>query len=202
MKVGLRAIDFHYAYLMAVLTKGSAEHQELCHETSKLLLSDLKQLRCLPQQPYQPFLWQLLCCPFTPFLVLFRSIITFTQDDAMDVQGSLNAMRQLPEYLEHAKSVTPLASKLQEVANVIVQYATTFIANQRTNGQQSTVTGSLPTPKHNFGIDASLPIGCDGSFDFNESMKLSNTCTDNFMSNDGGMFGWLNWDEVFDFTST
>jgi hypothetical protein len=200
MAVGRCAIDFHYTYLVTILTKASANHHELCLKTSELLLNGLKKIPCLPNQPYQPFLWQLLCCPFTPFLVLFRSIVTSAEEEAMQNQDALDAMGQLPEYLEQAKFITPLANKLQDVANVFLQYATTFIANQRTGARQFTAAGALPTPEYHLSMDTSLPMGTGDCFDFNESMKTLNTCTDTLRFDDGGLFDWLDWEEETHFT--
>ncbi|KAL2208626.1 hypothetical protein CC79DRAFT_1395599 [Sarocladium strictum] len=197
MKAGLRAMRFHYTYLVIILTKSSAEHQELCVEFSESMLNELKELPCLPNQPYQPFIWQLLCCPFTPFLVLFRTIM-FDADD--EKEGQLSAMRQLPKYLEEAKAITPLANKLQEVANVILRHASTSLAEKETYIPQS-VPGSQPTPQHHLSMDTSLPMGADDSSDFSEAMKTMNTSTETMIIDDDDLFVWLDWEEEFDFSA-
>lgn len=216
MQIGLRALEFHYLYLSILLNKRSADKEAKCLELSRLLLHGLAGLNSHPKQPYLPFLWQLVCCPFTPFLILFRSIITSRQGDPQAPDVHLAAMKQLPAHLARLKSMTPLAKKLEVVATVIVEHANSLVhqstvqsvstSGQKANADQSgrkDVPDDRITPNEALISSPVLDWDNDLATMFSMEMKaaddeLANQFTiyaQNMVLDDYGTFDWLHWDE-------
>ncbi|KAI3071241.1 transcriptional regulator family: Fungal Specific TF [Penicillium roqueforti] len=121
--IGLRSQDFHYFYLKILLFRKSPPRRSQCITSSKELLNLLLHLSPESDEPYHPFLWQLLYSPFTAFLLLFRDILLNPGREPKDNQEALAAMENLPEFLEKMASRNPLATRLREVSRVLIGHA-------------------------------------------------------------------------------
>lgn len=70
---------------------------------------------------------QLICRPFTPFLILFGEILASGIDDSQEKELSLNAMERLPIFLKKMALRNSLAAKLERVAVTFVQHARSLV---------------------------------------------------------------------------
>ena len=82
------------------------------------------------EEPYNGIVWQLLCCPFTPFLALFGEILSSGKGESEENEDALAAMEQLPLYLGMMSSRNSLAAKLERIAAVFVQHARSVVHPQ------------------------------------------------------------------------
>lgn len=82
------------------------------------------------EEPYNGIIWQLVCCPFTPMLVLFGDILSDGEGKLEEHKEALVAMQQLPAFLSGMSIRHSLAAKLQRIAEVFVQHATSVIASR------------------------------------------------------------------------
>jgi hypothetical protein len=79
--------------------------------------------------------WQLVCCPFTPFLVLFGEILANKGPKQEADWQALAAMQELPAFLRKMGVRNTLAAKLERIAVVIVRHAESVVYTpQRTCG--------------------------------------------------------------------
>ena len=75
------------------------------------------------KEPYHPIIWQLICCPFTPFLILFCEILSTGRQNSGENSEALAAMERLPSYLKEISSRNSFAAGLEETVKVFVQHA-------------------------------------------------------------------------------
>ncbi len=75
------------------------------------------------EEPYHPIIWQLICCPFTPFLILFCEILSTGKQKSRENQEALAAMERFPDYLKGISSRNSFAAGLEETARVFVRHA-------------------------------------------------------------------------------
>jgi hypothetical protein len=96
-------------------------------QSSKKMLHLLKDLVSDSEEVYNGIVWQLVCCPFTPFLTLFGEILANKgpKHDA-DMQA-LAAMQELPLFLKSMGLRNTLAAKLERIAVLIVQHAESVV---------------------------------------------------------------------------
>lgn len=175
-----------------------------CLDASKRMLHLLQNMAPQSKEPYHPIIWQLVCCPFTPLLILFCDILSNGKRNLEESKEALAAMEHLPEYLKELSSRNSLASRLEGIANVFVQHARSVLCRpdpaRPTAGvlsaQSSTLPlGSMLNSNLFFGNTASImPTTAQleiGSFDVeltNDLAMVTNSLDDD------GMFDWLNWD--------
>lgn len=95
--------------------------------SSKQMLHLLRQLVSDSQEVYNGIVWQLVCCPFTPFLTLFGEILANRGALPAEVDESLAAMRELPIFLQRMGIRNSLAARLEPIATVFVQHAESLV---------------------------------------------------------------------------
>lgn len=83
----------------------------------------LKYLVSDSEEVYNGIVWQLVCCPFTPFLALFGQILDNKGDVDRNNVEALAAMKELPVFLEAMGRRNTLAAKLTAVARTFVKHA-------------------------------------------------------------------------------
>lgn len=94
---------------------------------SKEMLYLLKNLVSDSEEVYNGIVWQLVCCPFTPFLALFGDLLANREASHADRLEALAAMRELPFFLKKMGLRNSLARKLEAVAATIVQHADSVV---------------------------------------------------------------------------
>lgn len=84
------------------------------------------------QEIFNGIVWQLVCCPFTAFLVLFGEIISTLSDPSRHThnQELLASMELLPSFLQKMAVRNSLAGKLEKIAVVFVQHASSVLASK------------------------------------------------------------------------
>lgn len=80
------------------------------------------------KQPYHPIIWQLICCPFTPFLILFCDILSNGKRNSEGNKEALAAMEQLPGYLREIGLRSSFAAGLEGIAKTFVQHAKSVVS--------------------------------------------------------------------------
>jgi hypothetical protein len=75
------------------------------------------------EEVYNGIVWQLVCCPFTPFLALFGEILANKGPKLEADWQALAAMQELPTFLKKMGVRNSLAAKLEHIAVVIVRHA-------------------------------------------------------------------------------
>ena len=128
--LGLRTISFSYQYLLILLARSSSRMRTQCIDSSKRMLRLLENMVSSSEEPYNGIVWQLICCPFTPFLVLFGEIISNGKGESEENKESLAAIEQLPVFLGKMSLRNSLAAKLECIAVVFVQHARSVIHPQ------------------------------------------------------------------------
>lgn len=168
------------------------------------------------KEPYHPVIWQLVCCPFTPLLLLYGDIISNDKRNLDEKKEVLAAMERLPNYLKAISPRNSLAESLEGTAKVFVQHARSVICradSSRADGGGSAIQNSSSLPENvphssdrasdmdmfhseSFGgYDAStMPTSmqletADFNVDFNDELAMFTASLD-----DDGMFDWLSWD--------
>lgn len=154
------------------------------------------------KEPYYPIIWQLVCCPFTPLLILFCDILSSGKSKLEENKEALAAMERLPSYLKDLSSRHSLAVSLEGIAKVFVEHARSMICCPNSATPDASV---LPAQSSTFRLGI-LPYGWTsdtasilptemqletGNFDIEPNNDLA-TFTNSFDSD--GMFDWLSWD--------
>jgi hypothetical protein len=94
-----------------------------CIDYSKTLLYLLGDMVSDSQEPFNGIIWHLICCPFTPFLILFSEILSGHSDNEL----LLDAVEQFPIFLGKMGLRNSLALKLERVATVLFKHAQSVI---------------------------------------------------------------------------
>lgn len=127
VNLGLRTLEFNRRYLLILLDRsvGTLEPETITH--AKDMLNLLKYLVSDSEEVYNGIVWQLVCCPFTPFLTLFGEILD--KNDAMHGGNmeALAAMQKLPVFLQEMGRQNTLAAKLADVARIFVKHAEALV---------------------------------------------------------------------------
>jgi hypothetical protein len=198
-------MEFHFLYLTILLARSSPYMLEQCLDAAKKMLHLLSDMAPECKEPYHPIIWQLVCCPFTPLLILFRYILSNGKRNLKENKEALAAIEQLPSYLKDLSSRNSLASSLEGIARVFVQHARSVIFPDPSRTEAQSLTSQLGPSPH--GSDRASNID---SFDSNAasisliSMQLEAGGFDIGLSSDfamftnsfdsDGMFDWLGWD--------
>jgi hypothetical protein len=99
-----------------------------CNESSKDLLHLLDHLVSDSQEPYNGIVWQLICCPFTPFLTLFGEILSnASMPGPEESKVMLSAIERFPIFLKRMGLRNSLALKLERVAVILVKHARSVV---------------------------------------------------------------------------
>lgn len=128
--LGLYMLDFNHSYLAILLCRHS-------NQTERMRRYCISMLNLLPhlvsdsEEVFNGIVWQILCCPFTPFLALFGEILSHSknvdQQPPLDTRAVLDALNQLPPFLKAMGERNSLARKLESVAVVLVKHATSIV---------------------------------------------------------------------------
>jgi len=123
VNLGLHTLQFNRHYLLVLLgrSSGNLEPETISHAKEMLYL--LKYLVSDSEEVYNGIVWQLVCCPFTPFLALFGQILDNKGDVDRNNVEALAAMKELPVFLEAMGRRNTLAAKLTAVARTFVKHA-------------------------------------------------------------------------------
>jgi hypothetical protein len=126
-------LTFQYIYPIILLTRSSLSGLDRtktqCIDSSKQLLHLLENMVYDSEELYNSVVWQLICCPFTPFLTLFGEILS-NASQPRHHQGSttmLDAIERFPTFLSKMGVHNSLASKLERVAVVLVKHARSVV---------------------------------------------------------------------------
>jgi hypothetical protein len=96
-------------------------------QSAKEMLHLLRYLVSDSEEVYNGIVWQLVCCPFTPFLTLFGEILANKGPKHDADRQALAAMQELPLFLKSMGLRNTLAAKLERIAVVIVQHAESVV---------------------------------------------------------------------------
>jgi hypothetical protein len=166
------------------------------------------------KEPYHPIIWQLVCCPFTPLLVLFCDILSNGKRNLEESKEALAAMERLPRYLKELSSRNSLAASLEGIAKVFVEHARSVLCHPDPAKPNADVlaaqSSTLPLGCLPYGRLSDVDILHSNSFFINTASIMPTTAqleTGNFdveLNNDlamftnslsdDGTFDWLNWD--------
>jgi hypothetical protein len=127
VNLGLHTLEFNRHYLLVLLGRSSGKlgPETISHAREMLYL--LKYLVSDSEEVYNGIVWQLVCCPFTPFLALFGQILDNKGAVRRDNVEALAAMKELPVFLEAMGRRNTLASKLHMIADVFVDHAESVV---------------------------------------------------------------------------
>jgi len=118
---------FTYLQLTVLITRASPSMRADCSEASRKMLSLLPDMVSDSEEPYNGIIWMLVCCPFTPLLVLFGEILSNCQGPSEANQKSLAAMEKVPAYLKAMGFRNTLAGKLIHIAEALVVHASKLV---------------------------------------------------------------------------
>lgn len=127
VNLGLRTLEFNRRYLLVLLGRSSGKLDSDTISHAKEMLYLLKYLVSDSEEVYNGIVWQLVCCPFTPFLALFGQIVENKFGVHRDGVEALAAMKELPVFLEAMGRRNTLASKLHLIADVFVRHAESVV---------------------------------------------------------------------------
>lgn len=125
--LGLHTLEFNRQYLLVTLGRASSNMRAETIQSSKEMLYLLRHLVSDSEEVYNGIVWQLVCCPFTPFLTLFDDLLADKEAAHADRLAALTAMRELPVFLKKMGLRNSLARKLEGVAAAIVQHAESVV---------------------------------------------------------------------------
>jgi hypothetical protein len=135
VKLGLSTLEFNRHYLLVTIGRASSGMKAETTQSAKEMLYLLRDLVSDSEEVYNGIVWQLVCCPFTPFLVLFGEILANKGPKQEADWQALAAMQELPAFLRKMGVRNTLAAKLERIAVVIVRHAESVVYTpQRTCG--------------------------------------------------------------------
>jgi hypothetical protein len=166
------------------------------------------------KEPYHPIIWQLVCCPFTPLLILFCDILSNGKRNLEENKEALAAMERLPSYLKDISSRNSLAGSLESIAKVFVQHARSVICRPDYARPDASIlaaqSSTFPLGTLPHGRASNVDMFHSNSFYSNTAsvmpitMQLESSDFDVELNNDlamftnnfdgNGMFDWLSWD--------
>ena len=121
--LGLRMVEYQREYFLVLLCRQSPNMRDQCFNSSIKMLHHLPHVVSDSEEPFNGIVWQLVCCPFTPFLLLFSAVVAGHGRSA----EFLAAMENLPSFLRKMAVRNSLASKLQGISEVITQHARSVV---------------------------------------------------------------------------
>ena len=127
VQLGLSTLKFNRHYLLVTICRTSSGMKAETTQSSKEMLHLLRDLVSDSEEVYNGIVWQLVCCPFIPFLSLFGDILANTGPNQDADWQALAAMQELPIFLNKMGVRNTLASKLERIAVVIVRHAESVV---------------------------------------------------------------------------
>lgn len=146
--LGLCNVSLQYEYLFILLARSSPPMKEQCIESSKRMLHLLENMVSNSEEPYNGIVWHLLCGPFTPFLYLFGELLSNGKGESEGGKEALDAMEQLPVFLNKMSSRNSLAAKLERIVVVLVEHARSVIHPQGMSRSKRFSPRSTATDHH------------------------------------------------------
>lgn len=125
--LGLRTLEFNRHYLLLILGRSSRNMKTETIRSAKEMLHLLTHLVSDSEEVYNGIVWQLVCCPFTPFLTLFGELLSNRGALHADREDALAAMRELPAFLSKMGLRNSLAKKLAGISSIILQHAESVV---------------------------------------------------------------------------
>ena len=125
--LGIRTMDSGYHLLQVLLYRARSRMRTQCLDASIRMLELLEVMVSDSEEPYNGIIWQLMCSPFTPFLILFGEILANGSIEAAEKERFLAAMERFPDFLAKMSLRSSLATKLERVAVVFVEHARSVI---------------------------------------------------------------------------
>jgi hypothetical protein len=127
VKLGLSTLEFNRHYLLVTIGRASSDMKADTIRSAKEMLYLLPDLVSDSEEVYNGIVWQLVCCPFTPFLALFGEILANKGPKKEADWQALSAMQELPTFLKKMGVRNSLAAKLEHIAVVIVRHAESMV---------------------------------------------------------------------------
>ena len=127
VKLGLSTLEFNRHYLLVTIGRVSSNMKAETIQSAKEMLYLLRDLVSDSEEVYNGIVWQLVCCPFTPFLALFGEILANKGPKLEADWQALAAMQELPAFLKKMGVRNSLAAKLEHIAVVIVRHAESVV---------------------------------------------------------------------------
>ena len=115
--------EHQHQYLLVLLARASPSRKAECIDASIGMLNTLDSMVSDSEEPFNGIIWQLVCCPFTPFLSLFGDVISNGHGESESNLALLHAMEKLPVFLTKMSVRNSLAGNLKRIAVVFVQQA-------------------------------------------------------------------------------
>jgi hypothetical protein len=122
VQLGLSTLEFNRHYLLVTIGRASIDMKAETIQSAKEMLHLLPNLVSDSEEVYNGIVWQLVCCPFTPFLALFGEILANKGPRQEADRQALAAMQELPTFLKVMGVRNSLAAKLEHIAVVIVRH--------------------------------------------------------------------------------
>ncbi|KAJ5627051.1 hypothetical protein N7528_004478 [Penicillium herquei] len=171
--IALSTMEFHFLYLSILLTRSSPDMEQECLQNSKRMLHLLPNMSVKSKEPYHPIIWQLVCCPLTPLLILLCDTVSNPARSLEEKKENLAAMELFPRYLKDLGQRDSLARRLEGIARVFVRHARSAI------DCQSTASSRILSP----GIQRSAAFSEDPPW----SLYDETLCASVFGSGDGSI---------------
>lgn len=124
---------FTYLQMIVLITRASSSMKADCVDASRKMLNLLPCMVSDSEEPYNGIIWMLVCCPFTPLLVLFGEILSNSKVTTETKLENLDAMEKVPEYLRAMGFRNTLAKKLVHIAEALVAHANTVVRGESTS---------------------------------------------------------------------
>jgi hypothetical protein len=156
-------------------------------QSSKKMLHLLRDLVSDSEEVYNGIVWQLVCCPFTPFLTLFGEILANKGPKLDADREALAAMQELPLFLKNMGLRNTLAAKLERIAVVIVQHAESVV------GAPGCEYRNQASGQHQTNSKSDTPL---------ESMSAPSTATSYLHNNWPTTASDFDWDSFLNHTTT
>lgn len=162
------------------------------------------------KEPYHPIIWQLICCPFTPFLILFCDILSSGKRNSEESKEALAAMEQLPGYLRGITLRNSFAARLESIAKIFIQHARSVMnyPHYPMPYASDLLSQSSTSTLRNLPYDRALELDIFHSTSFRTNiastipnmMQLETSDFDSQLNNDLAMFtNGFDYDGLFEF---
>ncbi|KAE8393475.1 hypothetical protein BDV23DRAFT_149253 [Aspergillus alliaceus] len=126
MALGINSIKFHYLHTLIVLLKGDELYSTFCLPSAREAISLLSSMVSNWSSIYNGVVWQLLYYPFTPFFVIFKTIIhqrRWTAAIEQDLRLLSTTVSYYAEMRSQMRLLATVCERLQRVAATFFQLA-------------------------------------------------------------------------------
>jgi hypothetical protein len=137
-------------------------------QSAKEMLHLLRDLVSDSEEVYNGIVWQLVCCPFTPFLALFGEILANKGAKQEADWQALAAMKELPAFLKKMGVRNSLAAKLEHIAVVIVRHAESVVDSPQCTCERPLLCPREKDQTNNKAVAAALNVAAPSSHEIND----------------------------------